>query len=264
MSVGIGDALRDARQAQDRSLQDAAQSLRVRVDYVQALEDEEFSVFGADTYARGHLRNYASLLGLDPQPLVDTYDRYVRTDDQTAHHFADAPVAMRERQPLPRWVTVIGGMTAVLAAIAAIGLLGSRTPAPSEQDDGLAGSPTPTVAPSTPRSSASPTPSASPSPTPSPTPTFEGVEMLLIVEGRSYMEIQVDDQTHPRSGQIIEAGETIELQADDQVQIRYGNAGGVLVEVNGESYGRPGGNGEVIDVTYGPNGPIDGAGETSG
>ena len=262
MSVGIGDALRDARQAQDRSLQDAAQSLRVRADYVQALEDEEFGVFGADTYARGHLRNYASLLGLDPQPLLDTYDRYVRTEDQTAHHFADAPVAMRERQPVPRWVTVIGGMVAVLAAIAAIGLLGSRTPAPSERDDGLAGGPTPTVAPSTPTSPASPTPSDSP--TPSPTPTFAGVEMLLIVEARCYMEIQVDDQTHPRSGQIIEAGETIELQADEQVQIRYGNAGGVLVEVNGESYGRPGGNGEVVEVTYGSDGPTGDATEASG
>ena len=262
MSVGIGDALRDARQAQGRSLQDAAQSLRVRSDYVQALEDEQFSVFGADTYARGHLRNYASLLGLDPQPLLDTYDRYVRTEDQTAHHFADAPVALRERQPVPRWVAVIGGMAAVLAAIAVIGLLGSRTPAPSERDDGLAGGPTASVTPSTPTSTAPPTPSASP--TPSPTPTFPGVEMLLIVETRCYMEIQVDDQTHPRSGQVIEAGETIELQADDQVQIRYRNAGGVLVEVNGESYGRPGGNGEVVEVTYGPDGPTDGATEASG
>lgn len=262
MSVGIGDALRDARQDQGRSVQDAAQSLRMRADHVQALEDEHFDVFGADTYARGHLRNYASLLGLDPQPLLDTYDRYVRTDDQTAHQFADAPVAMRERQPIPRWITVIGGMLAVLAAIAAIGLLGSRTPTPSDRDDGLAADPTPTSTPSTPVETSSPTPSASP--TPSPTPTFEGVQMLLIVESRCYMEIQVDDQTHPRSGQIIEAGETLELQADEQVQIRYGNAGGVLVEVNGENYGRPGGNGEVVEVTYGPQGPIDGGATASG
>lgn len=254
MSVGIGDALREAREAQGRTQQDAAQSLRVRTDYIDALETEQFGVFGADTYARGHLRNYATWLGLDPADVLGLYDRYVRTEDQTAHHIADAPVSLQTRDPLPQWVIVLGAGIAVLAAIALVGVLGNRTPDPA--DVSIADETSPTASPSATETTESPTRSESPSP--SPTPTFDGVEMLLIVEARSYLEITMDDgqETHPRNGQIAEAGETVEVQADQTVTVRYGNAGGVIVEINGESYGRPGGNGEVIEVTYGPDGPL--------
>lgn len=253
MSIGIGDSLREAREAQGRSQQEAAQALRVRSDYVEALEAEHFQVFGADTYARGHLRNYANLLGLDPQPLLDTYDRYVRTEDQTAHQFADAPVAMSTREPMPRWVTVLGGTIVVLLAIALIGMLGSNAPdsASPSLDDGVA-----TTAGETP--SGAPTEPTAPTLTPTPTPTYDGVEMLLIVESDCWMEITVDGQAHQRSGTTIAAGETIELRADQVVELTLGNAGGVLVEVNGQSYGRPGGNGEVIrGLRYGPDGPVE-------
>ena len=253
MSIGIGDALREAREAQGRSLRDASESLRVRTDYVEALESEQFDVFGADTYARGHLRNYAAWLGLDASELIGLYDRYVRTDDQTAHHIADAPVSLQTREPLPRWVVVLGAGVAVLAAIALIGLLGNRTPPPAEVSIADETSPTPSPT----ATAASPDPTTDPSPSPSATPTVEGVQMLLVVETRSYLEITMDgQQAHPRSGQVLEAGETLEVRADDTVTVRYGNAGGVIVEVNGQSHGRPGGNGQVVEVTYGPDGPV--------
>ena len=252
MSIGIGDALREAREAQGRSLQDASQSLRVRSDYVEALELEQFDVFGADTYARGHLRNYAAWLGLDAAELVGLYDRYVRTDDQTAHHIADAPVSLQTRDPLPQWVLVLGAGVAVLAAIALVGLLGNRTPPPADVSIADDTSPTPT-----PTATASSEPTTDPSPTPSATPTFEGVEMLLVIESRSYLEVTMDGQeSHPITGKIAEAGETVEIRADETVTVRYGDAGGVIVEINGRSYGRPGGNGEVVEITYGPDGPI--------
>ena len=253
MSIGIGDQLREAREAQGRTLQDASQSLRVRTDYVEALEAEQFDVFGADTYARGHLRNYAAWLGLDPAELLGLYDRYVRTDDQTAHHIADAPVSLQARDPVPQWVLVLGAGFAILVAIALIGMLGNRTPPPADVSIADEASPTPSPTATT----ASPTPSDEASPSPSPTPSFDGVEMLLVVESRSYLEITIDGQeTHPRSGQVVEAGETVEVQADETVTVRYGNAGGVIVEINGQAYGRPGGNGEVVEVTYGPDGPV--------
>ena len=252
MSIGIGDALREAREAQGRTQQDASQSLRVRTDYIEALESEQFDVFGADTYARGHLRNYATWLGLDVAELIGLYDRYVRTDDQTAHHIADAPVSLQSRDPLPQWVLVLGAGVAVLAAIALIGMLGNRTPPPAEVSIADEASPSPS-----PTATASPEPTSDPSPSPSATPTFDGVEMLLVVEQLAYLEITMDGQeTHPVSGQNVPAGETVEVQADETVTVRYGNAGGVIVEVNGRSYGRPGGNGEVVEITYGPDGPV--------
>lgn len=252
MSIGIGDALREAREGQGRTTQDAAQSLRVRSEYVHALEEERFDVFGADTYARGHLRNYATWLGIDAAELLALYDRYVRTDDQTAHHIADAPLSVTTREPLPQWILVLVAGVAVLGAIALIGVLGNRTPPPADVSIADETSPTPT--PTTTSTPEAPTTTEAPSPTTSPTPTFEGVEVLLVVEADCWMDISVDGQEHPRSNTVIAAGESLSLQGSDTVSITYGNAGGVIVEVNGENLGRAGGNGEVVDVTYGPDG----------
>ena len=251
MSIGIGDTLREAREEQGRTQQDAAQSLRVRSDYVDALETEQFDVFGADTYARGHLRNYASWLGLDPADLLALYDRYVRAEDQTAHHIADAPVSLRTRDPLPQWVLVLAAGVAVLAAVSLIGMLGNRTPSPADVSIADETSPRPT-----PTATAPSTTAEVDDPTTSPTPTFEGVEVVLVVESDCWMEIQVDGQEHPRSNSTIPAGETLTLQGDDRVTVRYGDAGGVIVEVNGANLGRAGGNGEVVEVVYGPGGPV--------
>lgn len=253
MSIGIGDALRGAREEQGRTQQDAAQSLRVRSDYVEALESEQFDVFGADTYARGHLRNYATWLGLDPSELLALYDRYVRTDDQTAHHIADAPVSLSTRDPLPQWVLVLAAGVAVLAAIALIGVLGNRTPPPADVSiaDETSPQPTPTGSPSTTAPGTDPT-----TPTTPATPTFDGVEVRLVVESDCWMDIRVDGQEHPRSNTTIAAGETLNLQGSDRVEVIYGNAGGVIVEVNGANLGRAGGNGEVVEVAYGPDGPV--------
>jgi cytoskeleton protein RodZ len=254
MSIGIGDALREARESQGRTVQDAAQSLRVRSDYVTALEEERFDVFGADTYARGHLRNYATWLGLDAAELLGTYDRYVRTDDQTAHHIADAPLSVSPREPLPQWVLVLGAGVAVLAAIALVGVLGNRTPEPADTSiaDDTSPEPSPTASPSP--TTPTETPTTDPSPSPSPTPTFEGVQVVVAVESDCWMRITVDGQPHPRSETIIPAGETLTIQGNDTVEVRYGDAGGVIVEVNGETLGRAGGNGQVVEVTYTPDG----------
>jgi transcriptional regulator with XRE-family HTH domain len=248
VSIGIGDALREAREEQGRTQADAAAALRVRTDYIEALEEEAFEVFGADTYARGHLRNYARYLGIDPQPLVDRYDREISHEDPVAH-FADAPIAVRQREPLPRWVTGVGIAIAVLVAALVIGMLGGdRTPEQAERPE-VPTSPTPTE-PTQP-------PTSEPSPTPSPTPTFEGVNLLLAVEADCWVDISVDGQRHPRANSILRSGETLEVVGEGEVRITYGNAGGVVVQHNGAILGAPGGNGQVVTVTYGPEGPIE-------
>lgn len=253
MALGIGETLRTAREEQGRSRPDVAQSLRVRTDFVEALEEEWFDVFGADTYARGHLRNYATLLGLDPAPLLQSYDTNIRQEDRTAHEIAGAPVTITTREPMPRWVSTVGIAAAVLAAIALIGLLGNRTPDPSDSDLVAGPSSEDVVGTGDPTVSDDPSPSASPSPT----PTIEGVNVTLAFEGDCWTTIEVDGTPHPESGRLFTAGDVLEVQGQDRVDLRLGSAGAVIVSVNGEVIGSPGASGEVLDVAYGPDGRIE-------
>ncbi len=69
--TGIGAQLRLARESQGLSVADAAQQLKFAPRQIESLESERFERLPGPTIARGMLRNYARLLNLDPEPLVE-------------------------------------------------------------------------------------------------------------------------------------------------------------------------------------------------
>lgn len=66
----IGQMLRDAREAQGITLEDAAARLRLMHRQIEAMETDDFESLGQPVFARGFVRNYARLLGLVPEDLL--------------------------------------------------------------------------------------------------------------------------------------------------------------------------------------------------
>jgi hypothetical protein len=73
--TGIGEALRQARRARGLDLEQAADATKIRAQYLDDLEAERFDRLPAPVYARGFLREYADLLGLDAELLVAWFDQ---------------------------------------------------------------------------------------------------------------------------------------------------------------------------------------------
>jgi cytoskeleton protein RodZ len=69
--LGIGAKLRAAREAKGWSPQEAGSRLRLMSRQIEAIEAEDFSRLGQPVFARGFVRNYAKLLGLNPDELLD-------------------------------------------------------------------------------------------------------------------------------------------------------------------------------------------------
>src|SRR6476620_2296967 len=67
---GIGETLREARTAAGIQLDDAERTSRIRIRYLDALENEEWDVLPGDAYVRGFLHTYADFLGLDARGRV--------------------------------------------------------------------------------------------------------------------------------------------------------------------------------------------------
>ena len=66
----VGEALRARREALGWSLDEVAEWLRIKLAYLQALEEGRPQDLPGSTYALGFLRSYASGLGLDAQALA--------------------------------------------------------------------------------------------------------------------------------------------------------------------------------------------------
>jgi len=71
--LGIGERLRNTREARGLSLDDVEASIRIRRRYLEALEAETFHAIPGPAYVRGFLRTYAAYLGLPAEELVAMY-----------------------------------------------------------------------------------------------------------------------------------------------------------------------------------------------
>jgi cytoskeleton protein RodZ len=69
--TGIGAELRRARESQGLSVADVSQQLKFAPRQIESLESERFERLPGPTIARGMVRNYARLLNLEPEPLLE-------------------------------------------------------------------------------------------------------------------------------------------------------------------------------------------------
>jgi cytoskeleton protein RodZ len=61
----IGQRLKKIRLSRKISIEEAAETTRIRVQYLQALEADNYSAMSSTAQGRGFLRSYAGFLGLD-------------------------------------------------------------------------------------------------------------------------------------------------------------------------------------------------------
>ncbi len=71
----IGDVLRSRREERGENLYTISDFLRIRPNFLAALENSRYDEFPADAYVIGFLRTYAQYLGLDSRAAIDQYRR---------------------------------------------------------------------------------------------------------------------------------------------------------------------------------------------
>jgi len=108
-----GMRLAEARRTQDITVLDIAKELHLDEPKVRALEENNFEVFGAPVFAKGHLRKYAELVGVPTDDILADY--YSLNRAVGAPPVVGRPRKRERDYHLGQW----------LAAIAIIALLGA-------------------------------------------------------------------------------------------------------------------------------------------
>src|SRR5262249_61207999 len=65
VDIGVGELLRLTRERLGHELETVANQLRIRLSYLEAIEEARFRDLPGTTYAVGFVRSYADYLGLD-------------------------------------------------------------------------------------------------------------------------------------------------------------------------------------------------------
>jgi len=118
-----GGMLRAERERRGYSVQHAAEEMHLDVRVIEALEANRFEELGAPVYARGHLRKYASILGLSPTTVLSRYEALggMPVDPTPIPTTLATPVRVVERRRMskvPLWIAAAIVIVAGLAWLA--------------------------------------------------------------------------------------------------------------------------------------------------
>ncbi len=76
-----GQLLRDAREAKQLEQTDVSQRLRLNIDIIDAVENDDYERLSVPTYVRGYLRSYAKLVDVDDESLIGLYNSFLENDN---------------------------------------------------------------------------------------------------------------------------------------------------------------------------------------
>lgn len=80
--LSVGRLLRDARERQKISLKDVEKRIKVREQFIVALENDKWYTFTSHIYVTGILKNYSRFLGLDERKILAFFRReYERSEE---------------------------------------------------------------------------------------------------------------------------------------------------------------------------------------
>ena len=237
--MSLGSMIAKARKDAGVSIDALSASTNIRATLLREIENDEFQNCGGETYARGHLRNIATKLGINPQIFLDAFeDEQVHSSKTMTDLLVGTSVMNQPDQPRKvSWKVLaaisIGSLFLVgIAQIIISNGATTKVPAPS--------------ASSSPSASSEPAPQESAT-----TSTGTGVKVVIKASrAKSWLFVSDGAGTVLFSGQI-QQGVSKTFTSDLSINLKVGNAGGVDLTVNGNEVESIGADGEVVDLSYG-------------
>ena len=251
----IGDILRKERERQRMTIQEIEDGTSIRASYIEAIESGEYDKMPGRVYAKGFIKNYANFLGLNGEEIVKQFMTEVSPPAEVVEQTKD----VKPSESKPKSFSVSGrrleevgnkfSSNHLVAAIIAIAVLvggffyfkGSGTEVaqsevtkPQEVQQPATPAPTETVV-TTPASAA-------------PAPKVDGVNLQATFSDDCWMLVTVDGAVVYEG--VINAGQVMDWKGNSNVNVRVGNAGAVDFVMNGQSFGKLGDEGDVVDRDF--------------
>jgi transcriptional regulator with XRE-family HTH domain len=222
--VSIGDSLAEARRQAGLTIAQVSQQTRIRESIIRGIEQGDFSACGGDFYARGHIRSIATVIGLDPVPLIREYD--VEHGPLGAMRAADVfepstPIKIRERRSPSLSLIVVVVLLAIIG-YSVYHLVSSH------------GSGRPASAAARASGGARPKSTPKPHPAPSPTPTPTDVVIHLAAVENCWVQLTSSMDGSQIYMGTIPAGSSMTWTEMQAVKVTLGNPGGIVLTVDGK------------------------------
>jgi cytoskeleton protein RodZ len=225
VETGIGATLREARVRRKIDLPKVEADIKIRIRYLQAMENEAWDALPGGAYTRGFVRTYAYYLGLDGERLADEYKRATAVPGGERVPRRVEPVPTPSGHGGPR---IPGRAMAVAVSLGLIGLLVGIGLTGGDGDDPSAPAPDAKQSAERPQDGSRSTTVAS----------QPGVAVQLAATAEVWVCLLGGDEEPLVDGEILTAGAEAGPFRDDRFTLALGN-GEVELSIDGREADTP-------------------------
>ena len=244
--MSLGSLITQARKSAGLSIEDLSAATNIRSSLLREMESDSFGNCGGETYARGHIRNIATKLGVDPLIFIAAFEEEQMQVDRSMQDLLVEKGVMKEPQEARKvsWKVLATISVSSLFVVGLAQIIISNTSSLDIPEPIATTSESASSTPSASASEATPTEEATVS-------TGTGVELVITAtRAKSWLFVSDASGRTLFSGQIAR-GTTKTFSTELSLNVKVGNAGGVDLTVNGKSVDPIGADGEVVSVSYG-------------
>jgi cytoskeletal protein RodZ len=221
-----GKLLKAEREKQQKSLNDLVNALRIRHDYLEAIENENYGLIPSDVFIKGYIRAYADHLGLNSNHILRLYKK------QAAKVSLAEPKA--DIAPKRKFFTYKSVLIFTVTFIIAIFLF---IFANREDKEPVI---RPVMKPVVKQAEIIEEPKAA--------PVEKQKEITLEITATELTWVSVAADRGKPMERLFNPGEVVSLTAAESFSVKIGNAAGVRLVFNGQSMGGLGSRGEVVNL----------------
>lgn len=116
--ASLGEWLRTQREARGVSLGEIVESTKISLRYLEAIEQDRYDALPAPIFVRGFLREYARVVGLDSDEVVNLY-LISKPPAERAEELAPSPAPPANRSALVGYVVIVALLLGLFVGIAA-------------------------------------------------------------------------------------------------------------------------------------------------
>ena len=229
--------LRQAREAKGLSCRQLAETTKLSVRTIEALEGDRLSALPEGIYRRAIIRSVASEVGLNPDQLLREFSA-AHPDDLPAPASAAIVATHEPSRSLQKALAFVGAVLPLLAGVVYFGWPSSRA---TEGTAIVAAAPAPAAL----RPEISPAGGFTEAAVALPRP----VVVTLTLSSRCQLRIVADGREV--LGRTVEQGESFPIELGDELWLLGDNASAVQFSINGQAGRLLGVPGEVLSVRIG-------------
>jgi cytoskeletal protein RodZ len=256
-----GEILKKKREELGYNLKEIAHTLRIRFDYLKAIEEETFEKLPVEVYTKGYIREYAKFLKTDPEAVIKAYIEKLSPPVMEKQSEPDNPPTFpfnkggqrgifKKEKTAPRY-SKAAIIVSTAAAAGFLIVLFLFVFAPEKPKIPLPEKTPP--APSTGQPGSQMQEKENTEKTkvetainPQKEKTAKEHSLEILASDKTWLLVTIDNAESKEL--FLNKGESARLSAKDGFSLKIGNAGGIKLIFDGKDMGAPGENGRVITL----------------